>query len=401
MDADVIRTSNQTLIFTTGHRMAGVLLLALTVLTVTGCEGRTLVDDNPVFASAPPRKALVNSSSVQSQTTPGQTASADGIRLVALESSGLDWTKGNLVVAEVNGKPIFVDDIVGGMRLMVVASEQLSADQKQQIIRSAVQRNLADRIDQEIVLSEVARKIPEDRQDAVKESMEESFQAVIAGIKKERKLDTDEQLDDMLAAEGQSIALLRESYFRMQMVNGYLFTLAEPPKSIARKELVAYYQTHKDEYTPEEQVKWQELVVRFASHGGQAEAEKRMVTVVQQLQAGADFGTVAGTYSDSLSAERQGDMGWLKHGGLADQELESLLFELPVGGMTKVFVRDDRFEVFRVTEHQLPTARPFSEVQLEIEELLKQQKTEEQRRKVMADLKERSSVSTVFDQDNA
>jgi hypothetical protein len=187
----------------------------------------------------------------------------------------------------------------------------------------------------------------------------------------------------------------------MQMVNGYLFTLAEPPKSIARKELVAYYQTHKDEYTPEEQVKWQELVVRFASHGGQAEAEKRMVTVVQQLQAGADFGTVAGTYSDSLSAERQGDMGWLKHGGLADQELESLLFELPVGGMTKVFVRDDRFEVFRVTEHQLPTARPFSEVQLEIEELLKQQKTEEQRRKVMADLKERSSVSTVFDQDNA
>jgi hypothetical protein len=401
MDADVIRTSTQTLIFTTGHRMAGVLLLALTVLTVTGCEGRTLVDDNPVFASAPPRKALVNSSSVQSQTTPGQTASADGIRLVALESSGLDWTKGNLVVAEVNGKPIFVDDIVGGMRLMVVASEQLSADQKQQIIRSAVQRNLADRIDQEIVLSEVARKIPEDRQDAVKESMEESFQAVIAGIKKERKLDTDEQLDDMLAAEGQSIALLRESYFRMQMVNGYLFTLAEPPKSIARKELVAYYQTHKEEYTPEEQVKWQELVVRFASHGGQAEAEKRMVTVVQQLQAGADFGTVAGTYSDSLSAERQGDMGWLKHGGLADQELESLLFELPVGGMTKVFVRDDRFEVFRVTEHQLPTARPFSEVQLEIEELLKQQKTEEQRRKVMADLKERSSVSTVFDQDNA
>ena len=36
----------------------------LLVLVLVGCEGKSLIDDNPVFTAAPPRRSLTNSSSV-------------------------------------------------------------------------------------------------------------------------------------------------------------------------------------------------------------------------------------------------------------------------------------------------------------------------------------------------
>ena len=400
---DAIVTGNPHQSNLTGN--AGSLLLSsfvLLTLTISiGCEGRTLVDDNPVFTAAPPRRSLVNESSVADSSSHDSEQGDGLIQQVASESSGIDLLEGNVVVAEVNGKPVFVDDVVGSLRLMISANEQLTDEQKQQILSTNVNKRLPNYVEQEMVLAEINRKVPVERQDAIRESMEAEFQKLLGTIKQEKQVQTDDQLDQILGAEGLSVALLRESFMRIQLVNGYLYTLAEPPKSIDRKEMVEYYQEHRHDYTPDERVHWQEIVVRYSSHGGRSGAEKRMMDVVNQLQNGTDFGELATRYSDSLSAERQGDMGWLKRGSLADSELEQTLFELPVGGMTHVIVHDDRFEVCRVINHEMPVAVPFHLVQEEIEETLKEQKAQASRRKILAELKERTAISTIFEGNNS
>ncbi|MEZ6059228.1 MAG: peptidyl-prolyl cis-trans isomerase [Planctomycetaceae bacterium] len=365
-------------------------------MLLSGCEGRTLVDDNPVFAAAPPRRSLVNESTLAATEPSSVSLVARDIQLTSSGSS-TPVLEGNTVVAEVNGKPVFVDDLIGSARLAMEADPRLTDPQRQQIMADEVRRRLPAHIEQEIVLQALNRKIPEDRRKSIREAMEPDFEKLIESIMQERQLLTDEQLNNALAEQGLSIPLLKESFFRAQMVRGFVDTLADDniPKTIDRGELVRYYQQHKDEYTPQERIRWQEIVVRF--NGNRQQAQQKMAEVVNQLNAGADFGKLAVKYSESLSAKTQGDMGWLQKGSLTDDEVEAMLFEQPPGGMTKVFVRDDRFEVFRVAEHQYAHTIPFEEVQQEIEQLLKQRATEDARRKVISDLREKATIETIFD----
>lgn len=362
-----------------------------------GCEGRSIVDDNPVFAAAPPRKSLVNTSSLTNSDRPDAPTDTQ-VQLTGLETSKAATLRGNSVVAEVNGQPVFVDDLIASLRLAIENDPKLTEDQRQEIMRVQIQRLLPEYIRQEIVIQALKRKIPEDRRQLIRESLEPGFQEILSRIKSENDLTTDEELNRLLSREGQSIDLLREAFTRLQMVNGYVATLAEVPSAIDRSELVEYYRAHLNEYTPPERVRWQEIVIRFDRHGGAEGAEKKMIEVVQQLNAGADFGTVAQQHSDALSAEKRGDAGWLQRNSLADSELEQILFDAPIGYTSKVFVRDNRLEVFRVSDHQQSRAIPFSELQKEIEELLISRRKKAAEEQVIADLRESSHIQTVFDE---
>jgi len=387
----VARTSSSQLF--PAQRRYAPWLLAIVVL-LSGCQGKSLIDDNPVFAEAPPRRSLTNKSTV---ALSDDTEDESRIQTVSFAGSSESKIVGNTVVAEVNGRPIFVDDLIGSLRLAIEAEESLSDEQRQQILQKQIKGRLDNYIEQEIVVQALKQKIPEDRQQVIEESLEKPFGEVIANIKKDRKLTTDEELNQVLSAEGLSVDLLRESFFRIQMVNGYLSTLAESPDTISRVEMLAYYDGHNDDFTTKERIRWQELVVLFAGNGGREGAEDRMTEVVKQLQEDVGFAELAIKYSDALSAEKRGDMGWLTRGSLADNALEQQLFSLPSGGMTKVHVRDDRFEVYRVVDHQPARTTPFQEVQKEIEQRIRAEKSRAARQKTMQDLRAGASVVTMFD----
>lgn len=366
------------------------------VTIIAGCQGKTLVDDNPVFAAAPPRGSLSNKSSVVSI----DPAEDSDIRAVSLTKSSTLLT-GNSVVAEVNGSPIFVDDLIGSVRLAVESDPSIPAEQKQQIMYAQIRKRIDGYVEQEIVLQALNKAIPEDRRALIAESLEEPFQEVVSKIKADSNVETDAELNEILAEQGLSIDLLRESFVRVQKVQGYLSTLATPPGEIDRPELVEYYLAHQDEFTNTERVRWQEITVDFSAHEGRDGAEDIMAKVVKELQSGADFADVAVKYSTALSAEKRGDMGWLERGGLADKELEKRLFELKPGQMTKVIVRDDRFDLFRVVDHQFAQTSPLKDVQQEIEQKIKQQTMQASRKAALDELRDKSSVVTIFDEDDS
>lgn len=369
-------------------------LIAIAVcVSLSGCAGKSLVDDNPVFAAAPPRGSYSNKAQTVSNDvdTVSVITPVSQTKLLEMELTG------NTIVAEVNGKPIFVDDLVGSMRLTLEDNKQITPEQRQQILLTQINGRLPSFVEQEIVLSALNKAIPPDRQEEINKSLEAPFGGVLDKIKADRAVETDTELNEILAEEGLSIAVLRESFVRMQKVQGYLSTLAETPQKIERPEIVAYYEENLDEFTSGERVRWQELVIRFDKHDGREGAEKVMADVVQKLQDGEDFAELATSYSDSLSAEKRGDMGWLTTGSLADKTLEKRLFELKPGEMTKVFVRNDRFEVYRVIDHQMPRTAPLAEVQNEIEAKIVAENQATAREDALTKLREAATVVTLFD----
>lgn len=371
----------------------------LTAILVSGCQGRSVKEDNPVFAAAPPRNSLFNQSADEEEHRISAITGAGSIQPAGFSPAEAVTLSGTSVVADVNGRPVFLDDVIGSFRKMLDADSRLTDVQRQQLLREKLKQRLPDHVDQEIVLQALNAKVPEDRREAIRKSIEPAFQKiVIPDIMKENKLTTPEEVDQLLAKQGSSTKQLQELFVRAQMVNGYVSTLASAPTTIDRSELVKHYQSHIEDYTPKEQVRFAEITVRFSRHGGREGAEKVMTEVVTKLQNGREFSEVAMAHSDSLSADKGGDMGWIERGALTDRDLENSLFALSDGGMTKVMVRDDRFEVYRVIRHTEAKTRPFQDLQKEIEKELIRQKAEESKARVLKELKDKSTVRTILDQ---
>lgn len=371
----------------------------LTALAVCGCQGRTVKEDNPVFAAAPPRHSLVNHSADEEEIRVADNGPSGVIQTAGFNSGSAATLGATSVVAEVNGRPVFLDDVVGSFRRMLDSDPKLTDVQRQYLLREKLKQRLQDHLDQEIVLQALNAKVPEDRREAIRKSIEPEFQKhVVPDIMKENGLSTPDEVDQLLAKQGSSTKQLLDMFVRAQMVNGYVATLASAPTTIDRHELVSYYQSHIQDYTPKEQVRFSEIVVRFSRHGGRPGAENVMTEVVTKLQNGESFADVARSYSDSLSAERGGDIGLIERGVLTDSELEATLFELPEGGMSKVLVRDDRFEVYKVVRHTEAKTLAFQDVQKEIEKQLIRQKTDQARARVLSELKAKSTVKSILDQ---
>jgi parvulin-like peptidyl-prolyl isomerase len=303
---------------------------------------------------------------------------------------------GTSVVAEVNGKPVFLDDVLGGARQIIERDPNLPDDKRQMVLMMTLQKRLPKYIEDELIVQALEKKIPQDKRDAIRESLEPQFKEVVDGIKKKEGLISDQQLNDRLANEGISIDQLRDNFVRMQMVEGYIGSMTKSPETIDREVLLAHYHAHIDEYTLQEEVRFAEIVVRDRDHGGREGAEKVMSNVVNQLQSGKDFGSVAQAMSDTLTAEKRGEVGWIKRGSLNDKALEEMLFSMADGTMSKVQVRDDRLEVYKVIDHRNPATTPFQEVQRDIEQQLIRSAREDARAKVRKDIVDKGNVTTMF-----
>jgi parvulin-like peptidyl-prolyl isomerase len=248
----------------------------------------------------------------------------------------------------------------------------------------------------QLIIQAVERKIPADRREEVRKSLEPKFQEVLDSILKKEQKATVQELDEWLVSEGTSVDELRENFFRIQMVEGYITSLAKGPEKIDREELLQYYNEHLADYTSEEQIRFSKIVLRFEKHGGQSQAEQVLAQVMTQLNQSRDFGDVAAEFSDASNREKRGDMGWVKRGAL-QPELEELLFALASGTTSSVRTLNDRYELFHVVDRKESSTVPFADVQKEIEERLLEEKRVESRQAVRDQIRSKGNIVTMVE----
>ncbi|MBL8812430.1 MAG: peptidyl-prolyl cis-trans isomerase [Planctomycetaceae bacterium] len=370
------------------------LSILVPVLTSTGCNGRSIKEDNPVFTAAPPRRSLVNQEADEEERRIAQLQQPanNGNRPAGFEIATGELT-GTSVVALVNGRPVFLDDVLGGVRQIIEADPRIPAEAKQQVLLSELSKRIEKYTDDELVVQAVEKKIPADRRKTIEESLEPRFQEILDGIREKEGKTTIAELDDFLMGQGTSVDQLRQSFLRMQMVEGYITSVAKAPEKVDREDLLRYYEDHLSDYTPEKQVRFSKIVIRFSDHGGESGAQQTMGQVVAQLDQGVDFGEVARTMSDS-NADMKGDMGWVRQASLTE-EMAAILNQTPVGSVSNVQRLKDRLEIYKVTDRNDPRTIPFAEVQKEIEEQILTDMKQKAREKVREDIQKDGHVEMI------
>ncbi len=387
------------------HGLRALVAACLLSLLTTGCKGRSVKYDNPVFEPAPPRKSLINKAAdAEEQRLFGANSESDAepgsdpatpFRSAGLERLSSGPLTGNSVVALVNGHPVFLDDVLSGVRQMVENNPQLSDQQRQVILQAQLKNRLPKYVEDELIVQQVKIKVPKDRQEMIRESLEPKFQETLEAIRKKENKATIQELDDFLAGQGTSVEELRQSFQRIQMVEGYLSSLVKVPEKVDREELLRYYEDHLRDYSSEEKVRVAKIVVRPKA-GDTGEAEQQAEELLTRISQGENFQDLAAEVAEPVNREKRGDLGWISRGALAP-ELEDLVFALAVGEVSAPRVLPDRVELYSITDRHEPSTVPFQQVQTEIEETLLNQKREAARRDVRDEIRSRGSIQTVLD----
>ncbi len=195
-------------------------------------------------------------------------------------------------------------------------------------------------------------------------------------IRKENHLDSLDDLQKAVEQQGISYedfkANIRNSIITQQVVRDQVGSKIQ----MSEAEIRAYYDDHKADFTHEESVHLNEILIptpEDATSAQLADADAEAKDLEAKLKAGASFSDLAKKYSKGPTAGQGGDLGDFRRGALA-KVLEDQTFDLPVGGHTAPIRTRQGYIILQVTEHIPGGTQPLQKVEPQIEQAIYMQK---------------------------
>ena len=397
-----------------------ILLLMLILSSMTGCnllekamDTFTKNEVTPVMPEAPPRgRAAIaektDNSSRNSIVSAVQTIEVDsepswkstGVKPASYETSRwYEQLADSQVVARVNSEPILAGEILEryAPKLREVRS-QATPEQIAEIRKSIIQRDIQLHIESKLLVSSLRQSIPKKNLKLLDDHIEGLFNKELERLKKELKVQSHRELVEKLAEQGTSLETLRDAFANQRMAVEYLAAKSKPTEKVSRQDLLSFYEEHRKDYTKPARVKWQEIKIPFAKHGGKEKTRILVSTILSELSRNASFSDLAKKHSDGATSTAGGHWGWIQKGSLANTKLEKEMFTLPLPELEEHLVENEsNFQIVRVVDREDSFLTPFQEVQEEIRKKLTLQSRKEMAKKVVEDLKKNADIWTIFD----
>ncbi|HEY6290021.1 MAG TPA: SurA N-terminal domain-containing protein [Terriglobia bacterium] len=277
------------------------------------------------------------------------------------------------VWAEVNGHPIYRDDVEAYYRRRLPSAQEAISGEQTLSLKLNILNEL---IDNELAL-ERARK----------------EQIVVSEAEIDHQVETlsspysPEEFQKKLADDGLTAATLRDQIRQHLLVEKLLDRNVRSRLKIEPAEVEAYYRNHQTQFNiPETRYHLAEILVttardpavhnlRQSDAVGRAAAERKVKMIERELHAGQDFGRLAEQYSeDPATAAGGGDMGFVPASSVAsDTRLRLAVNAMQVGELSGV-VRDDKgnYHILKLLGREDGGLRPLSDpsVQKSIREAL-------------------------------
>jgi len=203
---------------------------------------------------------------------------------------------------------------------------------------------------------------------------DEQFKSIVERIRKENKLEDDQQFEAALKQEGITMADLRKSMER-QMVVSRVQTDAVGRISVTEEEARQYYEGHKGEFAVPASLTLREVLVEVPTSGtgvqalfnvaSDEDAKRKAETLRAEAVAGADFATLATEQSAAPSKANGGLIGPLSRDEL-QPVLQKLIDPLEGGGVTEVVRMQRGYQFFKLESLTPSATKPFDQAREDI-----------------------------------
>jgi hypothetical protein len=276
-----------------------------------------------------------------------------------------------------------------------------------------------------MIVSDAKRKVPPEGLNKIMEKLGEIFEEQeLPNAMKKAGAKNRTEMEEVLAKTGSSIDREKFAFSERMMALDWVRQQVKTDEVISHQQMVDYYHEHLADYEHLAKVRWEQLIVRFDKYPSKPDAYRALAEAGNRVVRGEiDFTTMASELSNNASVKSSQllkvDLGstavpsapgksgkppekekgeWTNKGSFASDELERILFTLPIGQMSPTIIEDDRsFRIVRVLERVEAGRTPFNEVQEEIKKKIKADRNSAAIQKYVETLKGKASVWTIFD----
>lgn len=421
-----------------------------------GCQGTGPAKvDNPVVGPPPPRlpperirenqiaaglipdddRADIGTASVADSTVPGTgksrvkvdeeeaptkyvansiddvPVSSGPLRRVSEETvkaEGLPAFEDTMVVALVNDQPVFAGEVLGPLRPQLKAHElklkkaygdKYDPKMMYAVRAQALQMNLPHVTDTKILYQAAKASIKPKQFEALGKQVDTQWAEEIDKIMAASNVKSVNELEQLMKEQNYDMRENSAKFKEENIARGFVSSKVHSSYEPTRKELLAYYEEHREEYEFPARAQWQQLLVTYEDNGGESGAKKVIQKVVQELLDGADFGATVKKYGNGPKAKAGGVWEWTIKGSLANKDIDKEIFSLPIGEMSGVIQMGNGYQIVQVLDRQDAGCKAFESLQKEISDKMKYEERAGKGKKIIDDIRKSAAVSTIFDPD--
>lgn len=190
---------------------------------------------------------------------------------------------------------------------------------------------------------------------------------------------------EVLSEQGIDFEKWKSDIWEDMMVERLLAREVSRHVSVSSSDVKRYYQANPQEFQKPDQVHARQIVVST-----EAEAQK----VMEVLQGGADFATVARTKSTAPEAERGGDLGYFAMGDMPKEF--NVVFGLSKGEISGVVKSPYGFHIFKLEDKRRAGMISIDEAYKEIAEKLRREKEDRQYKQWLQELRSRTKFEVNY-----
>jgi peptidyl-prolyl cis-trans isomerase SurA len=200
---------------------------------------------------------------------------------------------------------------------------------------------------------------------------DEDFNRYLENIKKESKIETEEQFQAALKQEGMTLADLRKNIEKTAVVSRVQQAEVLGRISVGEDEARKFYEEHRSEFTSPQSITLREIFINVPGDGAtinvglDQEARAKADNVRQRALAGESFEKLAGEVSDAPSKANGGLIGPLSLADLSN-DLQKLISPMKVGDVTQVLRAQKGYQILKLESSSAAETQSFEEAREKI-----------------------------------
>jgi peptidyl-prolyl cis-trans isomerase C len=254
---------------------------------------------------------------------------------------------GRVVVAKVNGKPIYEDQLNQQVEVMLSRfnkhgmhepSPELLRLKREQVLNKLIDNALIYQASQILNVPDMDKKI-------------------------DKRIGEIRKGPHASKLEGRSDAELRDSIRSQIFLDEYLEKKGIARPVVPEEDIKAYYEKNQASFIAKESVKVRHILVKAGEDAKPEEKErarKKIDKARQMILGGKDFAEVAKEYSECDSATAGGDLGYVEK-GFMPPEFDKVAFSLEPGRLSEIVQTKFGYHVLEVTDRKPEGVVPYDD----------------------------------------
>lgn len=303
------------------------------------------------------------------------------------------------VAGRIGTEVVLVGDLKAMAGDMLVQRKiQLPKGQEAEFYEQANHQILKQLIETKLVFNDAMHTIPAAGLSSMETKVNEYFdKEQLPEMLKLYGASTRQELDAKLREHGNSLDRARKQFFERTVAKEWLRSQVKLDEEVPHAEVLGYYQQHLPDYEFPAKAQWEELMVRFDRFPNKEAAYAAAAEMGNLAMRGAPFAEVAKTRSQGSTADSGGAHDWTTKGSLVSKTLDDALFTLPTGTFSQIIETERGFHIVRVLQRKDAGRISFVDAQGEIKKKLKDESVKKQINKYLDDLRQKTPVSTMYD----